>query len=262
MAQGTQQFTPAQILEAGKRAEIEGRVEYAIQFYRHLTDHLPRSPEAMLARDALAKIGALGHPPETGRGTTAGMNGTGMNGAGTNGAGINGHYANGGHASTTSNTAQSAYAPSNGPPHTTGSPTSGRGPAARRTQPPIDAVTRPSFLLPKSRRRYRTGRFTARLFTVLGFMQVGVALTGVAIGVLAAVGLALPAVLAFAAIQPPAVTIVSSITLAVVGLAQVLGGQLARALFDTASANRDLAAYTRAKAAFDTGTPDAGQFED
>ena len=54
MAQNSQQFTSTQILEAGQRAEVEGRLEYAIQFYRHLTDHLPRSADAMIAREALS----------------------------------------------------------------------------------------------------------------------------------------------------------------------------------------------------------------
>ena len=59
MAQGSQNFTPAQILEAGRRAEAEGRVEYAIQFYRHLTDHLARTAEATTAREALHRLGAV-----------------------------------------------------------------------------------------------------------------------------------------------------------------------------------------------------------
>lgn len=56
MAQGTPQFTLGQILEAGQRAEADGRVEYATQFYRHLTDHYPQSAEARIARDGLARL--------------------------------------------------------------------------------------------------------------------------------------------------------------------------------------------------------------
>lgn len=56
MAQGTPQFTLGQILEAGQRAEADGRVEYATQFYRHLTDHYPQSAEARIARDGLARM--------------------------------------------------------------------------------------------------------------------------------------------------------------------------------------------------------------
>ncbi|HXF53512.1 MAG TPA: hypothetical protein VNK52_05250 [Hyphomicrobiaceae bacterium] len=61
-----QQFTPSQILEAGRRAEAEGRTEYAIQFYRHLVDHHGSAPEAEAAHDALVLIEARragGGPP-------------------------------------------------------------------------------------------------------------------------------------------------------------------------------------------------------
>jgi hypothetical protein len=54
--QPKQQFTADQILEAGRRAEAEGQSEYAVQFYRHLTDHHPSSAEASAAREALARL--------------------------------------------------------------------------------------------------------------------------------------------------------------------------------------------------------------
>lgn len=66
MVQGTPQFTPTQVLDAGRRAEAEGKIDYAIQFYRHLTDHYSFTPEAAGAREALARIGVSrgsGPPP-------------------------------------------------------------------------------------------------------------------------------------------------------------------------------------------------------
>jgi len=54
--QPKQQFTADQILEAGRRAEAQGQSEYAVQFYRHLTDHHPASPEASVAREALSRL--------------------------------------------------------------------------------------------------------------------------------------------------------------------------------------------------------------
>jgi hypothetical protein len=52
----TPQFTPAQILEAGRRAEAEGKIDYAVQFYRHLTDHYARAPEATDAWASLRRL--------------------------------------------------------------------------------------------------------------------------------------------------------------------------------------------------------------
>lgn len=54
----TQQFTPPQMLEAGHRAESEGRLDLASQFYRHLTEHYAFTGEAAEARNGLGRLGA------------------------------------------------------------------------------------------------------------------------------------------------------------------------------------------------------------
>jgi hypothetical protein len=56
MAPQAAQFNPAQVLDAGRRAENDGRVGYAIQFYRHLTDQHAGSPEAAIAKEALTRL--------------------------------------------------------------------------------------------------------------------------------------------------------------------------------------------------------------
>ncbi len=56
MAQSKQQFSPDQILEAGRRAETQGQGEYAIQFFRHLVEFYPASNEAAVAREALQRL--------------------------------------------------------------------------------------------------------------------------------------------------------------------------------------------------------------
>ena len=238
MAQGPQQFSAVQILEAGRRAEIEGRVEYAIQFYRHLTDHLPRSPEAATAREALTKLGANAGTGETGYGPQP------------NGASVNGHYLNGAPSGPNGYASQSYPAASQ-----PGGPM--QGPSTRRPMQPqspgTEVAIRPTFLLPKSRRRYRSGRVIARAFTFLGFLQIGVGIVGLIVGLLSAFGGGVATMPSLIASQPPLIAASGGITLCIIGLAQVLGGQLARAIFDTASANRDLAALGRAKAAFDAG---------
>jgi hypothetical protein len=52
------QFTPAQLLESGRRAETEGKLDLAVQFYRHLTDNFAYTAEAAEAHNALGRVGA------------------------------------------------------------------------------------------------------------------------------------------------------------------------------------------------------------
>jgi hypothetical protein len=62
--QGSPQFTPRQLLDAGRRAEAEGKFDHATQLYRHLTDHYGYTAEAAEARNGLDRlgIGAVGTP--------------------------------------------------------------------------------------------------------------------------------------------------------------------------------------------------------
>jgi hypothetical protein len=57
MSQGSPQFTPRQLLDAGRRAEAEGKLDHANQLYRHLTDHYAYTAEAAEARNGLGRIG-------------------------------------------------------------------------------------------------------------------------------------------------------------------------------------------------------------
>jgi hypothetical protein len=54
----TQQFTPPQLLEAGHRAESDGRFDLANQFYRQLTEQYAYTAEAAEARNGLGRVGA------------------------------------------------------------------------------------------------------------------------------------------------------------------------------------------------------------
>ena len=235
MAQNSQQFTSAQILEAGQRAEVEGRLEYAIQFYRHLTDHLPRSAEAMIAREALSKLGALARGAET-------------SSQPANGPAAASYYSNG--------TAPSSANPASPLPQQYGRP-AGTAIAMRRPQP-IPAATntaapKPAFTMPKSKRRYRTGRFFARLFSVLGFVQIALGVVTVILGMVSHFGGGSASMPAIIASQSPVIAGTAGAALLFLGAVQVLAGQLARAMFDQASASRDVAAFHRARAAYDAG---------
>jgi hypothetical protein len=246
MAQNSQQFTSAQILEAGQRAEVEGRLEYAIQFYRHLTDHLPRSPEAAIAREALSKLGAL----PSGSERTAP--------AQTNGSAGPSYYTS---ASPLPNNGNGLPNSGNGavpPPQQYARPT-GTAIVPRRPQPNPSAANtaapKPVFSIPKSKRRYRTGRFFARFFSVLGFLQMGVGVGLMIAALLSQFGGGIAMLPAIIASQSPMLAGGAGSALLFFGSVQVLGGQLARAIFDQASASRDLALFNRARAAYDAGAP-------
>lgn len=74
MANSTGHFTAAQVLQAARRAEAEGKLDYALQFYRHLVDHYADVPEAYEARDALQRVAnwqASVQPPPPDRGGPA-----------------------------------------------------------------------------------------------------------------------------------------------------------------------------------------------
>jgi hypothetical protein len=57
MTHGSPQFTPAQLIDAGRRAEAEGRPDLAVLFYRHLTEHFVGAAETAEAHGALGRIG-------------------------------------------------------------------------------------------------------------------------------------------------------------------------------------------------------------
>ncbi len=59
MVHATPQFTPGQLIESGRRAEAEGRLDLAVQFYRHLTEHFSEAVEAAEAYGALGRIGTV-----------------------------------------------------------------------------------------------------------------------------------------------------------------------------------------------------------
>jgi hypothetical protein len=56
MAQASLQYTPVQVLQAARRAEAEGKMDYALQFYRHLVEQHSSSVEAQEAREGLFRI--------------------------------------------------------------------------------------------------------------------------------------------------------------------------------------------------------------
>ena len=64
MARGSPQFSPEQLLDAGRRAEAEGKLDLALKFYGHLTDHYGQTSEAAEGRRGLARIGGAAPGPQ------------------------------------------------------------------------------------------------------------------------------------------------------------------------------------------------------
>jgi hypothetical protein len=62
MLQAAPQFTPFQLLDAGRRAEAEGHVDAAFRFYRQTIDQYAYGPEAAEAREGLARLKAGWQP--------------------------------------------------------------------------------------------------------------------------------------------------------------------------------------------------------
>ncbi|HEX6001636.1 MAG TPA: hypothetical protein VFZ16_19910 [Hyphomicrobiaceae bacterium] len=60
-------FTPAQLIDAGRRAETQGRPDLAVRFYRYLTDHFAEAPETAVAHAALGRISAAQLLPQAAR---------------------------------------------------------------------------------------------------------------------------------------------------------------------------------------------------
>jgi hypothetical protein len=211
VVQASPQVTAAQVLDAGRRAEADGRVEYAIQFYRHLADYYAGAPEAAAARDALSRLKRRSsNAPEAAIGSRS-IDPPPLRAAGKRGV------------------AGMARAD-----HVTRGPIRIAPAGSRQSELPMD--------VPEPVRAYLVGRLIAHGFAALGgFLFLA--------GLLAAVAGALlpddPA-----AAMPhwmPAIHPFAGSIAAATGVVMVFWGQIARAVFDIASSSRDLAAIERAK---------------
>lgn len=272
MAQAKPQFTPEQILEAGRRAEAQGQLDYAIQFYRHLTDHHANAPQTQAAREALARLGQGRAPaPADGRAPAKAQLAASVR-----------PYRNGASqplgAATTPEGPTLGSIPGGGAPSQPPAPgpalsridlrlapapeaaTGARfdmrreagprppapGPAAATTtaqQVPPAAAFHP-VELPHPVRGYRTSRFFAGVVTATGLLQLvaGVVLTAAWLAAMLRLG---------GAEQVPGFLIAAgpySIGLVFTGAVTIVMGQALKAIFDTANASRELVAIARAVA--------------
>lgn len=229
-------FTPAQILEAGRRAASEGRAQVARQFYQHLISHLPGSAEADAARQGLEQL-RLDFPPLLAEPGPPGISSSAWTGSAGDAAaqsygempppagptGLNGWHPPAGHAPPSPLAPRSAPGASSGP---------GYGEA--------HAVAIP---MPAPIRDYRTGRVLARLTAWSGGAVFLLALA------LLPVALLSPRTLSsIPLLRSLEMGLVGVLAMSVAGLGLVMLGQIVRAMLDQANATRDLAAMQRARA--------------
>ncbi len=244
--QEPRQFTPAQVLEAARRAEGEGRVEFALQLYRHLATNHPGSGEASAAQDALARLGNNQTAAPGGRRpgpltpppfepppfepVLGGAIGSPMG----NPLGNPFDY---------SRSPETGFGP--------GSASQGYGqPAARPPPAEVHHAQGLALELPYEVRDYRTARLIAVVMTWLGGLTTLVGLGLLPVTVVSPKTIAALPIIGKLVGGPATVA-----WMLVGGLATIVLGQLVRALLDQAIATRDMAALARVEAEARYGEP-------
>lgn len=211
MAQVTSRFTPEQVLEAGQRAEVDGRTDYAVQFYRHLTDYHPGTQEAAEAAHALQRLAGHGAMPSDAPIQLSTV--------------LRRPHPAGPHAAPMAPAAPAAT-------------WTGEADPERLPSVVANSAGRPANLPPPVR-GYRIGRSIAVAFSVIGWLLIAIGVAAIGLGMVVGVDTA-----PFTGYSG----IVTGPAMIGVGVAVVFWAQLANAVFATANATRDLAAIERAKA--------------
>jgi hypothetical protein len=232
---GAPSYTPIQIIEAGQRAEADGQLQYAVQFYHHLVDHYGDTREAKFAHQRLSQLMPLVPPPQS---------------------------ATVGHLNPSPDQLHRSHRPS---PlgqhlalnHVPSGPVANQTPGghaaiqhaiqnARQTQSADQHVAERASRSARAApmpvvRSYALGRTVAWVMTISGSLTAICALFAMVAGGALQFGLIkLSALGAFALIVP-----MSGYGM-ITGIALVFVGQFARASFDTADATQELVAMARA----------------
>ena len=284
MAQEQGRFSPAQILMAAEKAEADGRMDHAVQFYRYIAEQQPATPEADLARHAIDRIStgrsppteairASGYPTPRSQPTEPHINGYEAAPLSERTGPPTGRYQ-----PVPAPAAAPPRAPAqlphyqpvgpSAPPMSLGAPQS-EVYASPQAAPPSYPPQRPArsdtsygqarmpvlVRLPTPKRGYRSGRILAMVMTIGGTlaMIIGIALFGVALFApreLARLG---PGIAGLIGIG-------GSLGALVTGAVLLLFGQLARAVFDGANAMRELVSIERAMVRHNS-RPAAGEDE-
>ena len=209
-------FTPDQLIIAGRRAEQQGNLAYALQFYRHLAEVYPSSAEAFEARDALFRLAPGGIP-------------------------------GGGAPQPVAASAPPTVMPANGPrtsasAHDMTLRTDARG-TSRAERPTRRSTRSDAKAIEPAYRGHRIGRFVAMMLGTMGWLLL--------IGSIAAGPAIAAALLVKSVPKGLRETVAGNLPLFVagtvgclfLGLFAVFAGQVARAMFDTADLTRWMAAH-------------------
>jgi hypothetical protein len=215
--QNATQFTPEQLIVAGRRAEAQGQTVYALQFYRYLADHFGNTTEAFEARDALYRLTPIPAEQVT--------------------------HTNGRSAAAMHSTAP--LAPHSGDLRTA----DGRVPdRAHHTQSQRKATQKnqrrqetPQTGQVAADRGYRIGRFVATMLNVIGWLTL-VASVAAGPAIFAALNVAsMPKGTRELVVGNLPFFIAGAFGLLMIGLFAVFAAQVARATFDTADMTRWMA---------------------
>lgn len=221
MVQTAMQYTPVQVLQAARRAEAEGKMDYALQFYRHLVEQHGSTPEAQEAREGLFRIAEW----RWGEARIARR----QDGAGAAGAQF----------------AQAAAGPPQPPKVDEPAPPSAFAGSAQQLPQTVSRDSAGDELVPLFKPRYRVAKTIAYGVSGLGLVS---ALAGTAAAVLAGAG-AVEQVSAVGLFGLP-IGLVLGVPAALLGLVLLLAGQLAVAVFESANANLEMLAIERGRLSF------------
>jgi hypothetical protein len=213
MGQMSVQYTPVQVLQAARRAEAEGKMDYALQFYRHLVEHHGMTAEAQEAREGLFRIAEW----RWGEARVAGRQDV-VNGQG------------GG---------QQSYAPAPSPQQDYApqpEPSAHMPQIIAREAAKAAEAGRPQPF----RARYRSAKNIAFLLCGVGWASVVAGIVFVALAWIGAV-----ADVSAAGLMGLPLGVLLGVPVAVVGLVLVTAGQLAAAVFESANATLELLALGR-----------------
>jgi hypothetical protein len=230
MVQTSVQFTPTQVLQAARRAEAEGKMDYALQFYRHLVEQHGHSPEAQEAREGLFRIAEWRWgEARLARGREEAATGQGPAAATPPPTPGNQRVVNvvGGQRTAAAE-----------PPPQQQSPTADPGRLPQIIAREHEGRGKPAF-----QARFRAARVFAHTLSGFGWLTL---LTGI-VGAALAIAGTLAEVSAAGLFGLP-MGIVVGVPGALLGLLLVVTGQVAAALFESSNATLELAAIERGRA--------------
>ena len=235
MVAGFSQYSPQQVLEAGRRAEADGKLDYAVQFYSYVVSQYAGLPEAADAAEALRRLEI--YEPDN-RGLTAGgpaqpsYGGGPQNYVPTNPQGSAGYSPQSTYAGpVTGPPSRAQTQPASAPPNSQRSPVSETGAAASPSAKTRRRQTARNGAAPAQ--SYRVGRVMAALLGFCGWVGIVAGLVQLGSSLVLTITKAPNGLLAAMAAGP-----VVAVGVLAAACVAILLSQMARATFDAAGRGR------------------------